>query len=202
MIKALLEHYLRRANRGELPNAIENCHAMGLHSIMLSADPGNQLRLFITTMEHEMADKSLNPTIAYHPHHCDVTLIPVLGKVQNVVALATRHDADREPFHVCLWQSGVVGKAKLKNTGLVQHIDTQALALEKPVFMPARQLHTVIVPPLSVAAWLVQEGAEDTDYVPFCLSRSPDTFMPDCLYKKRDSAFASEMLRVVLGRLP
>lgn len=182
MIRSFLKHHYDRAMRGEIKNAIANCHAVGLHSIMLHDEPGNRIRMFVTTADHMLSDANGNAQLAVHAHHCAVRLVPIFGTVFNLVYTDMRPGLN---YHVCDYTSGVHGQSSLKPKGL--SVDFGRV---KPtrlwgsgVAMGSKELHTVNVAPGERAAWFVFEGEEDPHYVSQCYSFAPEKFDPEPLYK-------------------
>lgn len=152
-----------------------NCHCTGLDSIMLDDKPWGRVRMFLTQEHHEMW-KNLPPfydgmSIALHPHHCDLTLERVLGRVYNVVRAAFNGGGIRcelSGYKYCsqilTGKGGFVSQQMQRNMRLVtSHIDGV-------VRMRASDIHTVYVPKLMQSAWIVTEGAEDQNYKPYCWS--------------------------------
>lgn len=187
MIRAFLRHHLQRAALGEIKNAVVNCHAVGVHSIVLHDDPGNRIRMFIANYDHEITEGA----IAVHSHHCDVRLVRVFGQLKNYsypnpILHATGSKLVHPTMHrMCRWASGIGGgQPSLVPCDFFAEFETHiASAVQTETYLAARQLHTVSVPRGSQAAWLVIEGEEDPSYEPLCYSRSPEKFDPAPLYK-------------------
>lgn len=199
MIRAFLNHHADRLHRGGRVNALMNCHVRGLASVMLHDEPGNRVRLFYATAEHELwrnrdplpADMNL----AVHPHHCDITLVLVFGRVCNTRYVALPN-AEGD-FHGCRYDSAINGGAG----GLFKTGDRFALQKVQQGWlyptgdrMRAAELHSIYVPKGEQAAWLVLEGNADPSYLPVCYTRNPD-FSNVGMYQPMERGEVERMLR-------
>jgi hypothetical protein len=198
MIKSFLFHHVGRARRGEITNALKNCHVRGLTSIMLHDEPGNRIRLFFAQIDHELHRNGptipSDMTLGIHPHHSDITLIRVFGRPQNWVFNLQANSEG--PLHQCLYSSQINdGKGGLFPTSArfsvaqVNGGDFHELPLRADV------LHTVYVPKNEVAAWLVIEGKKDPSYEPVCYTANP-VFNPDGMYQKIETENVAPILEV------
>lgn len=205
MLEALLRFHTCRANGGAKYNAIANCHVKGVTSIVLHDEPERRLRLFYASPHHEifysraLHDSSM--TLAIHPHHCDVTLIPVLGDVINEI-----YDLERCEdglYQECAYASAITGtEASLRPTGhLFRVLGYETARLRKGgTFLPAEETHSVWVPRGRPAAWLVLEGREDPAYTPVCYTMNP-TFDTSEMYRPMTSLAVGALLRMILREL-
>jgi hypothetical protein len=57
--------------------SFKNCHAKGLWSFVLHKEP--TVRVFFADFGHE-----LYQDFAVHPHHCDITIVPIAGNLKNI----------------------------------------------------------------------------------------------------------------------
>lgn len=146
-----------------------NSHCVGMDSIVFTAAP-RMLRVFIARREHELwrngsqGMRGLQAmSVAFHPHHCDVTLIPIFGKVYNITpGIGDVGLGSLQAFH---YQSPIgAHEGKFVPVQRVAPRFARASTLRFPTYMPASQLHTVYVPKGEAAAWWVFEGAEDEQY--------------------------------------
>src|SRR5688500_12968780 len=68
--------------------SLRDCHAVGVDSIVFQVEP--TVRAFFCNENHNfwrnVPGEKLS--IAIHPHHCDITLVPIFGTMYNVVAIA------------------------------------------------------------------------------------------------------------------
>lgn len=145
-----------------------NCHCFGLHSIMFDDTPGARIRCFYADSSHDMYMNSgiaeSRMSVAYHSHHCDVTLLPVFGNVYNVRPVAFERTGVK--LLAFEYKSAILNDAG----SFVRKPEEDCYAisdLEKmtgPVVMAAHLVHSVYVPFMQEAAWYVFEGKEDAGY--------------------------------------
>jgi hypothetical protein len=205
MILPFLYHHIDRAKRGEIINAIADCHVKGLTSIMLHEAPGNSIRLFYAHADHEMhwsCDMADPMPLAIHAHRTDISLVGLFGEAASIVYKRQQgapwfqacrfasQIADGEASLVALnrWVSLAEDRARLLCFGSDQHLD-------------ARELHTVTVPRGQAAAWLVMEGCVDEDPSSICYTNNP-TWNPEGLYRPASCELALSVLASVAQRLP
>lgn len=199
MIRAFLNHHADRLHRGGKLNALMHCHVRGLASVMLHDEPGNRVRLFYATTEHEMwrnehpLTREMN--LAVHPHHCDLTLALVFGRVCNTRFVALPSEAG--DFHECRYDSaingGAGGLARTGKTFVLQKVQ-QGWLYPSGDRMRADELHSIYVPKGEQAAWLVLEGNENPSYQPVCYTRNP-VFDPAGMYQPMELVDVERLLR-------
>lgn len=186
MIKSFLFHHLERARRGEITSAFANCHCKGLFSIMLHDEPGNRVRMFIASTEHELITADGRPSLAVHPHRTDICLTRIYGQVTNHVLRPVRYDASHlggQIYKECSYSSGIDEESALTETGtLGRLVEVLRDVVGDCTSLRAEALHTVTVERGRSAAWLVFEGAPNKTYKPYCWSLAPDEFDPRSLY--------------------
>lgn len=200
--------------RGDISKgSLMHCHAKGLHSIVLLEKP--MIRLFVTDSKHSLGVRDLDEiptTIAFHPHHCDLTLTTIRGEFWNhTLDVSTPHGngyvAERR-LTLFNWESkigGGDGKFIKGNSpyygpkeGFI--INRTYHRLGSSIFMSAHELHTVYVRPGHRAAWLVVEGKEDPNFKPIAFSRQDLTkFDSNDLYKPMSEKQAQKLLNWTLG---
>jgi len=169
-----------------------NCHCKGLHSVMLLESPGKTIRLYVADKDHELWKNGLEGiqskqmTIGYHAHHCNITIECVQGEVVNDEII--EHIDGNWLFDKYMYQSAIrngkggfekLGKSTFKQGAL------KVLKKDRSAYLPAQSIHTVFVNRGCDAAWLVYEGLENDNYVPYCYSTKElesETF--DGLYLK------------------
>lgn len=212
MIKAFLRHHLDALDNGTSgATGFSNCHVRGLHSIMLHNEPENRIRLFFTTRDHELWKNGMwseEMSLAYHPHHCDVRLVGVLGSVFNhklkLLDMTADLRANMQELTVCKYHSAISGgRGQLIDTG--QKISKYSLSSslinqhEHGLFLPAKELHSIYVGRYERVAWLVFEGKEDPDYHPVCYTNNPnfDTKVNDDMYVPLSKELMYETLAYV-----
>jgi hypothetical protein len=184
--------------------SIRNCHAKGLHSILFDDTPGARLRCFIAMSDHDMYNNrdGYPLSIAIHPHHCDVRLIPIFGEMCNMTPVY-RYQLEDCVYYKYKYDSPITGKQgkftrvqQWSTKGCSLYLSNKLLS--HPIAMKAKEEHTVYVPEGRSAAWYVQEGDEDATYCNYCWSNTDLTkfdFSP--LYQPMDVAYLKHLLRVI-----
>lgn len=194
-MRQLINHLLQTNIDEIISKSLINCHAEGLHSILFIDTPDKRVRLFFADHKHELWRNdpeniiSQPMSIAFHPHHCDITMHVIDGKVSNwCVCENPNKNAPGLMFGKFLYHSAIINnddvhfeqvdETKLLNVGIrnMYKSDTK--------FMPATSMHTVYVPRFSRAAWFIYEGKEDPNYKPYCYSNcNPNMTISNELYK-------------------
>lgn len=181
----IVRHFLSTNLETMLAKSVINCHVAGLDSVVFDIEPGRVTRLFIAQTNHELWDydtkKAIFP-ISFHGHHCDLTLIPVAGYFQNIVAspcAKSPYSSGPRPstYNKFIYKSKLAGKDggfhKVGNQAL--HISSliwySANGISNYLELKAQDLHTITVQRNTMAAWMVYEGKEDSDYQPYCYSQ-------------------------------
>jgi hypothetical protein len=171
-MKALIHHLLKCNSKEVLSKSLLHCHVKKLHSIMLLDHPGKTIRMFVAEPGNELwknDDIRANQSLAYHSHHCELTLTCIYRSFANKI-LTQGHVEDIPEFeYQSKIKTGKVGFKKLgrKFFGVVKRTELMA---GDSVFMKASDIHTVSVPKNTWAAWLVFEGREDKNYSSKCYS--------------------------------
>lgn len=198
MLKDFLSHHIDRAHAGEL-TCIENCHVVGLYSVMLNDAPGNRIRLFYADSNHVLwhnaSDSDQKMSLGYHAHHSNVRLVHVHGSVENVTTkIVERKNGHLYKFEYSskitkgeAWLNCLDGRYEdsLRTSAPLSHYGS--------VFMTAKQHHTVFVPKQRTSSWIVIEGKQDLDYEPVLYSNN-GVWLKDDLYIDRGSDIAYEIL--------
>lgn len=215
MIGALLRHHIHSLNAGtSKASGLRNCHVKGLHSIMLHNEPENRIRLFATDSTHELWRNmpGYGMSLAFHPHHCDVTLVAVDGAVFNRSMTLLSDGQEARDFGkatppaltMCKYQSAIgEGRGRLVPTEVTtRRYLTGCTAVHRfseGLFMPARQMHSIYVGKYERVAWLVIEGKEDPAYESVCYTDNPvfDTKGDKDMYSKMSELEMIEMLTSV-----
>jgi hypothetical protein len=186
-MKNLIKHLLIENEKQILERSLKNCHVKGLHSIMLRERPGETIRLYIATNDHELN----NPlALAYHPHHCNLTIDVIRGRIYNWIAKVDVNGEIRlnRYYYNSQITKGKIGFQLLQPEDRLKVIDKKRLWEREAAFMKASDIHTVIVDPFQEAAWMVYEGKEDERYQPFCWSSNDlENFNSEGLYQKFSS---------------
>ena len=177
----ILTHLLETNRKYILANSVKDCHVKGLHSIALSEDcDGRMIRMFLHEDDGSLyfrGDTARNDLpLAIHPHHCDLTLIALVGSFTNHLFKLSDKGI---PFDKWQYDSKFDhGDGGFRNRGR-EILESQGQRTYNPdrpgnsqykVTMKADQLHTVTVNQRDKSAWLVLEGAGDIGYEPFSYS--------------------------------
>lgn len=156
-----------------------NCHARGLHSVVLSryADGRPQMRLFYAAPDHDLWMNSahritlgLPMSIAIHPHRMDIDLIPIGGPVFQVSASVD----PCAPTKVTPWRYTsqlLTGEGGFERAGGRVGVYVESTPLTR-THMKAKDLHTIYVRRDHAAAWIVHEGPIDPGYTSLAYSTS------------------------------
>lgn len=183
-------------------HGLRNCHAHGVHSIVLGEEHGRLRRVFVAEPDHSLwlnTDKRLaRPlSVGFHGHHCDLRITVLCGEICNLtinrfgvagreMALYRYHSAihDGKPSFVRL----------LPPVGY--RTESQYMHPRDQVSLPARKFHTIWAPRGCAAAWMVEEGQEDPEYVPLTLSDDDlESFDFADMYTPMGADACEEMLR-------
>lgn len=173
-MKALIQHFLRSNITEVLSKSLMNCHVKGLHSIMLAEMPGKTIRLYVTSKDHELwKNMRDDQSVAYHPHHCDLTLHCVFGSLANITVRVGGEAGQYGNFlsNKYLYHSAITeGKMGFEHLGMdiLSQAKSQVIGLNEHIFMRAHEVHTVFCVKDTVNAWLVYEGKEDPNYKAYC----------------------------------
>lgn len=162
-----------------LAESLLHCHVKNVHSIMLINHPGKTLRLFIAEPGNALIDnhpKSENPlSIAFHPHHCNVTLHVVKGVLGNWIIQPNRGSRERHgrPYNKFRYKSGIhFNKAGFKRleSARVKTFSVKEISRGESFSLLSWMPHTVYCSADEFTAWFVYEGKEDSDYDNLCWS--------------------------------
>lgn len=196
-----LQHHQERAARGVAYNALRNCHANDLHSIVLHDEPGNRVRMFVTGYGHTLhRNRGSRYSLAIHPHHCDLRLVGLYGPACNDVYALVPNPIGA--FAEMTYRSAIKdGEGSLTPTGRradAHRIRHQPLS-EAPKLL-AHELHSIYVAENMAAAWLVIEGTEWAQYQPLCWTNDAAPSV-DGLYQSMDAKEVAAMLGDVIRKL-
>lgn len=178
-MKHLISHLLKNNLEEIVSKSLLHCHCKGLHSIMLLESPGKTIRLFISTPESEMYKnlpekfRQEKMSIAFHPHHCNVTLHVIEGYIVNWVPYISKaghisNHVSKFKYHSKITEGETA--FELMEDNYIHSASCRTIAEGDKVSMSANLPHTVGVPKGKLAAWFVYEGKEDPNYEPYCWS--------------------------------
>lgn len=161
-----------------LEKSLMDCHCFGVDSLVLKDAP-QMIRIFVARRDHLLyknlpwKGSSGTMSVGMHRHHCDVTLMPLLGVVENIELCFNNEEGHPAPMYSYRFRSHL----RDRDVGGFEPIDgygvslmTRRTLIDKPLFMQASKLHTIYVPYGSIAAWMVWEGTEDPEYSPLVYS--------------------------------
>lgn len=202
-----------------LEKSLINCHCYGLDSLVLkdADDTGGMVRIFVARPEHELWKNHPDTaeaegealSIALHPHHCDVTLMPLVGDVYNVTVddgdiqrnrLRADIQGDLRALYFYRYVSPIThgaGRFEPINPDPIE-VWLEARKLRGPLFLRSPWRHTIYVPKGETAAWVVCEGAEDELYRPMVLS---DALLEEYDFTGTNAPMTPERLREDLAIL-
>lgn len=173
LITHLLENNLEEIKK----KSLLNCHCIGLHSIMLLEAPGKTIRLYITEENHQLYKNGMDyineQSIAYHPHHCNLTIHCVYGSLVNITVQESHND-NAPLFNKYLYKSEISdGEMKFHPQGeaRIEHLGFKTVGKGESITMKAKDIHTVFCSKGTINAWLVYEGKEDETYNPICYTK-------------------------------
>lgn len=142
--------------------SFNNCHAIGLNSIILDQKPdGHLVRMFYTTPDHVLWKNediySPDLTIAFHSHHTNIGISVVKGEITNITAKAI---PTNQPSCIKGWdfQSQILtGRGLFSEQDQKYELTDVKKDKGKCFFMDSTQLHTVFVERGECCAWIINE---------------------------------------------
>lgn len=145
---------------------IRNCHAIGLHSIVLTTYPDGRprVRMFVAEPNHRLGENRNGSIVGFHAHRADLVLTRLYGRVCNVSAYNIEGARGTVQIRTWRYTSPLIeqegGFSRVGTAGMVIYYPTPFMRLE----LPAAALHTIYVPAGDRAAWLVTEGDRTAEY--------------------------------------
>lgn len=179
-MKNLIKHILMNNMDEVIAKSFLNCHVKGLHSLMLLDAPGKMIRMYVTTHNHVLYTNThlsfleKMGSLAYHPHHCDLTIDVIKGSLTNHIIHPST--CGHEGYEYA-YRSGIknsAGKFVYKGVQRFMFGESTKLIEGNSLFMYADCIHTIEVPRGEVCAWMVYEGAEDPKYKNLAYSTKND----------------------------
>lgn len=204
-VTGLIEH-LWRENRDEiLIKSILHCHQKHVHSIMLLEAPERTIRLYIAMEGHELYKNyphnwDNGMSIAFHPHHCNLTIHVLKGYLRNITGKPVTED--QRGYRVSEYRY----TSQITSTGAkfeklcdckIQPLQEIALRAGDMLHLEAKEIHTVACDRNTVTAWLVYEGKEDRNYKPLCYTNVDPNTQIDGLYQKPTEQDIKELLEKI-----
>ena len=168
-MNAFINHFLQNNKEEVLKNSIIHCHLKNVHSVMLLNSPGRMIRMFIVEPGNDLwmnepgiiAEKQ---SVAYHSHHCDLTLQCIYGEFTN----RKLTEGNQESIPSYKFRSKIkTGKGAFEKVGQKRIGFTldETLHTGESILLKAKDIHTIYTPRDEWAAWLVFEGKEDENPV-------------------------------------
>jgi len=171
-MKNLIKHLVRENIDTIVDRSLLNCHATGLHSIMLIEKPEQTIRMFYTHDNHTLWKNNTvsDFSLAIHSHHCNITLMQLFGRSFNIDATKVSKGFELDTYlyqsEILTGKQGFTKKDKINVEFGIREVNEEGIALK------ADQLHTVYVPEGDKTAWIVVEGREDPNYDSLCYSNT------------------------------
>lgn len=176
-VQHLLEHFFRNNHADVVGKSYLNCHSVGVHSVMLLDQPSCRIRMFVTDNSHELWKNDPRDdipfSVAFHPHHCDVSIQAVRGCIVNHLAIPGRGRLLNEYSYNAL-TSNCRPSFKDRRSRVSFGFESTHLLPSEVLHLNARDIHTVEVNAMETAAWIVWEGKEDERYRPLAYSNASD----------------------------
>jgi hypothetical protein len=204
-MKHLVKHLVENNLNEIVSKSILNCHCEGLHSIMLLDSKGKTIRLYISLPKNKLYrnfPKNFNKTkmsIAFHPHHCNLTIHCIMGKIfnWNVKESRTGLSVNKYKYSSQITE-GRLAFEKISST-FVETINQLWIKEGQSLNLNAKTIHTIACESDKLNAWLVYEGNEDNHYDSFCLSNDEGLNLKKAtkLYKKPTSDEVIYLLKLV-----
>jgi hypothetical protein len=156
-----------------LEASIQDCHVIGLDSIVLKAR-APMVRIYFARENHVLWHNDPRRddvmSLGLHQHRTDITITPLFGNVYNVLTGSLSmgfRKTHREYVYHSQIKEGKGGFEKLqKGCGLWVYLESLAY----PRYMHGTLLHSVYIPKRERAAWLITEGKPNTEYSPNLLT--------------------------------
>lgn len=187
-----------------LKRSYKNCHAKGLHSIVLNQSANGELTRFYYTTSDHFLEQNLIPevktTIAIHSHRFDLKFTTLRGEMINVTYRFPLENELAESTIFAAWkfQSQILtGQGSFLKQERPQKLlfqDACALSEKHSIVMKSTDLHTVGVYQGQIAAWMVEETNFNPHHNDICYTNNDmENFSFDGLYQKYYSKEEIEM---------
>lgn len=178
-MKNFVTHFIQNHLPEIASKSLLHCHCRGVHSIVLLESPEKTIRLYISEPgsglwknDPQHFQNGKNMSIAFHPHHCNLTLECVAGSIFNWEMKPSDTGLEMEKF---IYRSGITdGKIGFESVGkeFLQTKKITELGPDQSIALSANDIHTIYCDRDQWNAWFVYEGKEDENYRPFCWSNA------------------------------
>lgn len=225
LVKHLVDNHIEEITQ----KSFLNCHTKGLHSIMLLDVPEKRIRLFISEPNSEMSKNTVENfvdgvplSIAFHSHHCDITIRSIFGVIKNwkVCEISSEEQTgdnhlvrpkhvdskislidDIEVFKYAYKSAILDGEMKFEKQCSAKLRTVSVVSLYPGISIPmkANEIHTVSTDKNRICAWFVYEGKENSNYEKVCFSNSDPNIseFKNELYKKPTTEDVLGLLKMV-----
>lgn len=169
-----------------------NCHCVGVDSIILNENP--IIRLFIANPNHELWRNDTHEwSVALHAHHCDITIVPILGFIYNKIETSYGIPTILNEYQ---YESFIKGCGSFKSTFNNRSFRLRSELLTRSIKMGATDRHTIIVNKGHSASWIIIEGQENYNYNSNCYSNVDLTkFSFEGLYQPMSKEYRENKLK-------
>jgi hypothetical protein len=153
-----------------LEASIQDCHVIGLDSIVLKAR-APMVRIYFARENHVLwrngpYSKKQTMSLGLHQHRTDITITPLFGSVNNVLTAEEETGEWLRSLQTYVYHSQITsGIGSFEKTAASR---TKWLRMERvtfPRYMHGTLVHSVYVPKGEWAAWLITEGAPNERYI-------------------------------------
>lgn len=180
-----------------------NCHCKGVHSFPVSFENGLYRRIFYADIDHELW---MPYKIAIHPHHVDIKITVLEGKMINAVYKVADENEQAYSFSKFLWNSHILnGNGGFELLGIERLVEVSCDTLKDgdSVTMKSEELHTVVIDKGHVCVWMVEEYKASSECAPLNYSIHDLTkWTPDGLYIEVDDSVKQQYIGKYLSELP
>ena len=202
-----------------LAKSLANCHTKNVDSILFDDTPGARIRMFIAHENHDLWKNRFRGhnelSVAFHSHHCDLTILPVLGEFCNM-QVSTEKDRNADSWstwnlNAFKYKSKInADECKFNNLGqkTIYYLDELWYAnavnchCNNYLELKANQIHSICAQKGKAAAWVCYEGKDDPNYDAICYSNADLTKFDDSeLYKLMDKNYLYNTLNKVYPQL-
>lgn len=161
--------------------------------------------MYVTTRDHQLhTNYEKADTLAFHPHHCDLTLHCIAGEFSNIRAYVQLEmlGADTIVHNRYKYNSPIntdqpVGFT-LDGDDILKVRRPNKITPGNGMYLRAQDIHTIACPENSINAWLVYEGKENPKYQALAWSNNDLTFLKrEGLYRKASESEVYDLLESI-----